>query len=840
MASLVDRLPPLGSDPVAVLDVFEAWAAEGGRPLYPHQAEAALALAAGDHVVLATPTGSGKSLVAIAGILLARNECRRAVWTAPIKALVAEKFFDLVGLLGAEHVGLATGDAAINAGAPVLVCTAEVLANQALMTGPSSDVGFACLDEFHYYGDADRGWAWQVPLLELTSCQFLLASATLGDMSAIVADLQERSGRPVTSVTSVDRPTPLHHQWRTTTVADSVKEAVADGLSPVYVVHANQAAAIERAQALVSLNVTTRAQREAIAEALRGERMGRGFGATLDRLLRNGVGVHHAGMLPRYRRLVERLAGQGLLPVICGTDTLGVGVNIPIRTVLMTALTKFDGNRVRRFTVREFHQLAGRAGRPGFDPDGHVWVQAPEHVIENAKALSRAGDDPKARRKATKAKPPEGFVHYSESTMDLLIEGTPEPLTSRFRVTADLVASVLSRPDGPVALKHLLRTNHDPEPRRRQHQRRAIAVYRSLEAAGVAERRRDADGRCAGVRVGSLVEGEDERTALRFSSPLMTFAIEVVATFDRDDPSYVADVISVVESVLEDPRQILYAQQNAAKAAEVARLKAEFVPYEERMERLESISWPQPLAELLATMFTTYRAHHPWLTSDPSPKSILREMLESGDSFATFVGRYRLERSEGLVLRYLTDAWRALDRSLPDDVYTDALEDVVEWLGELIRATDATLLDEWTLLAGRPVHDHLAPEAPGAPDASRQFPPPAWRTAVRTAAFGWVELLAGRAHEALAARSGWSEDELRVAMAPYWLEYDRIAIDADARSASQFDLADEPDRWVVTQRLIDPAGDGEWHFVATVDLELARAEGAPTLRLESLGPFTAR
>ena len=389
MATLVDLLPAPGSDPVEVLDAFAAWAAAGGRPLYPHQEEAGLALAAGDHVVLATPTGSGKSLVAIAGILLARNAGRRAVWTAPIKALVAEKFFDLVDLLGADEVGLATGDAAINAGAPVLVCTAEVLANQALTTGPASDVAFACLDEFHYYGEPDRGWAWQVPLLELTRCQFLLASATLGDMTAISADLAERSGRAVTAVTSVHRPTPLYHQWRMTSVADSVKEAVDDSLSPVYVVHANQAAAIERAQALVSLNVTTRAQREAIAGALKGVRMGRGFGVTLDRLLRNGVGVHHAGMLPRYRRLVERLAGQGLLPVICGTDTLGVGVNIPIRTVLMTALTKFDGHRVRRFTVREFHQLAGRAGRPGFDPDGHVWVQAPDHVIDNAKALSR-------------------------------------------------------------------------------------------------------------------------------------------------------------------------------------------------------------------------------------------------------------------------------------------------------------------------------------------------------------------------------------------------------------------------------------------------------------------
>jgi len=835
MPALADLLPPVGSDPLAVLEAFASWAAEGGRTLYPHQEDASFSLAAGDHVVLATPTGSGKSLVAVAGVLLARNDGRRSVWTAPIKALVAEKFFDLVDLLGASEVGLATGDAAINAGAPVLVCTAEVLANHALVTGSASEYGFACLDEFHYYGDRDRGWAWQVPLLELTNCQMLLASATLGDMSAIVADLAQRSGRPVTEVTSVARPTPLYHQWRTTPVAESVREAVGDGLSPVYVVHATQAAAIERAQALVSLNVTTRPQREAIAAAMSGERMGRGFGSTLDRLVRNGVGVHHAGMLPRYRRLVERLAAQGLLPAICGTDTLGVGVNIPIRTVLMTALTKFDGTRVRKFTAREFHQLAGRAGRPGFDPDGHVWVQAPDHVIENARALTRAGDDPKARRKASrKASAPDGFVHYDEAAMNRLVAAPPEPLASRFRVTADLVASVLARPDGPAALKQLLRTNHDAEPRRRQHQRRAIAVYRSLEAAGVAERRRDEHGRCVGVRVGSLVEGEDERSALRFSSPLMPFAIEVIATLDREEPTYVVDVVSVVESVLEDPRQILFAQQNAAKAAEVARLKAEGVPYEERMERLDAITWPRPLAELLDACYATYLRHHPWVQAEPSPKSVVREMLESGDSFATFVGRYRLERSEGLVLRYLTDAWRTLDRSLPDAIYSPELEDVVEWLGELIRATDATLLDEWTRLAGAPVHDHLAPETP---ISTRRWPPEAWRTAVRTTAFRWVELLATGSLSALAERSGWSEERLAEAMADYWAEYGAIAIDADARSAAHVTLAEEPDRWVVTQRLVDPAGDGEWRFVAVVDLAVGEAEGAPTLRLEHLGRF---
>ncbi|MGE0309093.1 MAG: DUF3516 domain-containing protein, partial [Acidimicrobiia bacterium] len=398
----------------------------------------------------------------------------------------------------------------------------------------------------------------------------------------------------------------------------------------------------------------------------------------------------------------------------------------------------------------------------------------------------------------------------------------------------DLVASMLGRPDGPAALKNLLRINHDTELRRRQHKRRAIAVYRSLEAAGVAERLRDPSGACLGVRVGSLVDGDDQRSALRLSAPLMPFAIEVLATFDRDDPSYAVDAISVVESVLDDPRQILNAQLFAAKGVEVARLKSEGVEYEQRMELLDAVTWPKPLAELLDGCFAEYRSHHPWVESEPSPKSILREMLEGGDTFATFVRRYRLERSEGLVLRYLTDAWRTLDRSLPDDVYTATLEDVVEWLGALVRATDATLLDEWAVLAGQPVHDHLTLEAPA---ATRVGPPAAWRTAVRTAAFGWVELLASRSYEVLAERSGWTAPQLFEAMTPYWAEYDRIIIDADARSAQQFQLVEEPGRWVITQRLADPSGDGEWRFTAFVDLDGAMSEGAPTLVLDQLGRY---
>jgi superfamily II RNA helicase len=800
--------------------------------MYPHQEEAALALAADAHVVLATPTGSGKSLVALAGIVLARNAGQRSVWTAPIKALVAEKFFELAELLGASEVGLAIGDASINRDASVLVCTSEVLANQALTNGNDTGVGFACLDEFHYYADADRGWAWQVPLLEMTSCQFLLASATLGDIAPIVEDLQERSGREVISVTSVNRPTPLYPKYRMTPVAESVTDAIEAGIAPVYVVHSTQAAAIEQGQALVSLPLTTRPQREAIAAALVGIKLNTGFGQTLGRLLRNGVGIHHAGMLPRYRRLVERLAGEGLLPVICGTDTLGVGVNIPIRTVLLSALTKFDGSKVRTLRAREFHQLAGRAGRPGFDPDGHIWAQAPEHVIDNERALARAGDDPKARRKVRRAEPPKGFVHWDEATFTRLNGAQPEALTSRFTVTPDLVALVLARPDGPDALKRLLSTNHDTPARKRDHKRRAIRIYRSLEAAGVAERLRHVDGTCAGVRMGSLVDGTDERSRVRLSSALGPFAIEVVASLDQESPTYVLDVVSVIESVLDSPKALLIAQEKNAKNQEMARMKAAGIEYDERIELLSQVTWPKPLAEFLDSCITTYAAHHPWLWERPEPKSILREMLESGETFSGFIRRYSLERSEGLLLRYLTDAWRALDKSLPTSAYNDPLEDVIDWLRGMLTATDASLIEEWERLSGEESVERFE-QAPAVPGVTG--PPRAWRSAVRTAAFGWVELFARRAYERLSERTQVPSHVVASLMDEYWQEHDSIGTDGDARSSSFFQLVEEPNRWVIHQRFADPAGDHDMGFIAEVDLAVAMDEGAPTLRLVSIG-----
>jgi superfamily II RNA helicase len=496
--TLTDLLPAT-PEPDAVFDAFAGWSKQRGLALYPHQEEALIEIVSGANVILSTPTGSGKSLVAAGAHFTALADGRRSFYSAPIKALVSEKFFDLCAAFGPSRVGMMTGDASVNPQAPIICCTAEVLAAIALRDGAEADVGQVVMDEFHFYADPDRGWAWQVPLLELPRAQFVLMSATLGDVSRFSEDLTRRTGRPTAVVSSAERPVPLVFSYVTDPLHETLTELLTTNQAPVYVVHFTQAAALEQAQALMSINVCSRAEKDAIAELIGNFRFSAGFGKTLSRLVRHGIGVHHAGMLPRYRRLVETLAQAGLLKVICGTDTLGVGINVPIRTVVFTALSKFDGNKTRLLQAREFHQIAGRAGRAGFDTSGSVVVQAPEHVVENERALAKAGDDPKKRRKVVRKKPSDGFVSWGEPTFQRLVSSDPEPLRSSFVVSHAMLLNVINRPAGDAfaAMRHLLTDNHEDPAAQRRHIRRAFAIYRALLAGGVIERlaQQDAWGR---------------------------------------------------------------------------------------------------------------------------------------------------------------------------------------------------------------------------------------------------------------------------------------------------------------------------------------------------------
>ena len=826
------NLLPADAAPDSVFDAFAGWAKEQGFALYPHQEEALIEVVSGANVILSTPTGSGKSLVAMGAHFAALAEGRRSFYTAPIKALVSEKFFALCAAFGPDQVGMMTGDASVNATAPIICCTAEVLASIALRDGADADVGQVVMDEFHFYADPERGWAWQVPIIELPRVQFVLMSATLGDVTRFETDLTRRTGRPTEVVRSAERPVPLIYSYLLTPLHETLEELLSTHQAPVYVVHFTQAAALEQAQALMSVNVCSRAEKDEIAAMIGGFRFTAGFGKTLSRLVRHGIGVHHAGMLPKYRRLVETLAQAGLLKVICGTDTLGVGINVPIRTVVFTALSKYDGSRTRLLQAREFHQIAGRAGRAGFDTTGRVVVQAPEHVIENEKALAKAGDDVKKRRKVVRKKPPERFVSWGQPTFDRLVAADPEPLSSSFKVSHAMLLNVIGRPgDAFGAMRHLLTDNHEDRAAQRRHIHQAIAIYRALLAGGVVERlaEPDAEGRQVRLTV-------DLQFDFALNQPLSPLALAAIELLDPQTPEYPLDVVSAIEATLDNPRTVLSAQQFRARGEAVAQMKADGVDYDTRMDLLESVSYPKPLADLLDAAYDMYRRGHPWVADyELAPKSVVRDMYERAMTFTEYVAFYGLSRSEGLVLRYLADAYKALKQTVPDEAKTEELGDLIEWLGELVRQVDSSLLDEWEQL--RDPSGALAEAAPARPQAVTGNVR-AFRVLVRNALFRRVELAAlGRYADLgeLDADAGWDAAAWEAAVEPYFEVHDEIGTGADARGPALLIIGEGPDRWRVRQIFDDPAGDHDWGISAEVDLAASADAGEAVLRVTDVG-----
>jgi superfamily II RNA helicase len=658
-------------------------------------------------------------------------------------------------------------------------------------------------------------------------------SATLGDVSRFEKDLTRRTGRPTAVVKSVERPVPLVYDYAMTPLHETVTGLLTTSQAPVYIVHFTQAAAIEQAQALMSINVSTRAEKDSIAELIGNFRFAAGFGRkTLSRLVRHGIGVHHAGMLPKYRRLVETLAQAGLLKVICGTDTLGVGINMPIRTVLFTALSKYDGTRVRLLTAREFHQIAGRAGRAGFDTTGRVVVQAPEHVVENERALAKAGDDPKKRRKVVRKKPPEGSVGYGLPTFERLVSAEPEPLKSSFKVTHAMLLNVIARPGNAyAAMRHLLTDNDEDRTAQRRHIHQAIAIYRALLAGGVVERLAEPDSEGRWVRL--TVDLQDD---FALNQPLSPLALAAIELLDRESPVYALDVLSVIEATLDNPRQVLSAQLFRARGEAVAAMKAEGIEYEERMELLEAVTYPMPLADLLEGAYNIYRRGHPWVADhELAPKAVARDMFERAMSFTEYVSFYSLSRSEGLVLRYLADAFKALRQTVPEEARTEELTDLIEWLGELVRQVDSSLIDEWERLRNPEAEAAVQmDEVPPAVTGNRR----AFRVLVRNALFRRVELAALRRWDELGeldAGAGWDAEAWEDALLPYFEEHGEIGTGPDARGPALLILKEEPREWAARQIFDDPADDHDWGFSATIDLAACDEAGEAVLTVTEVG-----
>jgi superfamily II RNA helicase len=841
---LATRLPDTpGASPEDLLDRFVAWTTDAGFPLYPAQQEALLELWAGRHVILNTPTGSGKSLVALGLHFKALAEGRTSYYTSPIKALASEKFFALCDDLGAANVGMLTGDASINAGAKVICCTAEVLANMALRNGTDLDAPEVVMDEFHFYSDAERGWAWQVPLITLPSTRFLLMSATLGDMTGIADKLQRASGREVARVVGSQRPVPLDYTWRETPLHETIEALLADGKAPAYVVSFTQRECAELAQALTSMPLTKRDEREAIREVIGDFRFDTPYGKEIRRYLTFGVGLHHAGLLPKYRLLVEQLSQRGLLKVICGTDTLGVGVNIPIRTVVFTKLSKFDGQKVQLLSVRDFQQIAGRAGRKGFDDKGSVVAQAPEHVIEKRRAGKRG--------KSSAAAPRKGEITWTEETFRRLIEKPPETLKSRFHVSHGMVLMLLQRDeerDDPTqgnfaSLRALIAASHEDDAAKRRHCAHAAVLVRSLGRAGILRVRKDTRSSYYWI-----VVDPDLQFDFSLYHALSLFLVETVFSLDPETETHTGDLLTVVESVLEDPEIVLRKQADRAKQALLAELKAQGMPYEERIERLEEVTHPKPLADWLAGRFDAFARMHPWVGGrDISPKSIGREMFETFASFADYVKRYALERSEGVLLRYLSQLYRTLEQNVPDPVKTPAVDDAIGFFRTTIELTDTSLLEEWEslmhpeLLVRRKEERERVVEALWLRELVES--PRALAARLRSEMHLLVHALAQRDFEDAALRvaqdpeapSPWDAGRFEAALAPFFAEHAALLDTPAARRHEWTQIRPLGDRqWEVQQTLLDPEGDNLWGIRARVDLRRATSVEQPLLALISI------
>jgi hypothetical protein len=687
-------------------------------------------------------------------------------------------------------------------------------------------------------------------------------SATLGDTTFFEEELRRLTGRESVTVSSTDRPVPLENAYSELPLAKTLESLLAENKSPVYVVHFTQLEAAQSAQDFTSINVATREEKAALANAIEGFKFSSPYGPEVKKWLRHGIGLHHAGLLPKYRILVETLAQRGLLKVICGTDTLGVGINVPIRTVLFTRLCKYDGQKTGILSARDFHQISGRAGRKGFDDRGWVVAQAPEHVIENLKLAEKTARDGK---KTVKRQPPEkNFVNWDKNTFTRLIAAPPERLNSRFQVSHGMLLNVLSRPgDSCGAMRKLIRDCHDSPKAKAGHTRRAWQLFRSLLDRKIIE---FIPPTAEGTYLRVNVELQDD---FSMDQALSLYLFETIPLLDPEAPDYALVLLTLVESILEDPDIILRKQLDRVKDRKMAEMKMEGIEYDQRMEELEKLEHPKPNREFVYDTFNAFALRHPWVGQENiRPKSIAREMFESFRTFSDYIRDYELQRAEGVLLRHLSRVEKVLTQSVPDAAKNDTIREMEVYLGAMIRQIDSSLLDEWEKMRDP---NYLRAESaevkpPGAEEAALDVTrdTKAFTAAIRNRIFTFLRglviedfegALAALTVEAKGVGDGevvaraivagpngemtepWTAARLAAAMEAFYADHERICLEPAARNARHTYVVPSEDKksWRVQQMLIDPAENNDWVAEFSVDLAASRALREPKLQLVKLG-----
>lgn len=857
LLAIIEQLPQK-PDLEEAFDAFIEWTLELGIELYPAQEEGIMEVMSDHHVILNTPTGSGKSMVALGAHFWALAHGKRSFYTSPIKALVNEKFFSLCKIFGAKNVGMLTGDASMNRDAPIICCTQEILSTLALSEGDHGGIDYAIVDEFHYYGDRDRGMAWQLPLLALNECKFLLMSATLGDTTHIQEQLYKQTQVAVSLVQSTQRPVPLNFSYNLEPLHETIPELLHHNQSPIYVVSFTQSGCASIAQSLTSLNLCTKEEKKAIQQSIKGTRLDSPYGSDMKRFLLAGIGLHHAGLLPKYRLLIEKLAQAGVLKVIVGTDTLGVGINVPIRTVVFNSLSKFDGRKNRLLTVRDFKQIAGRAGRKGFDNEGFVVCQAPDWIIENT-AIKRKKEASSQKSKKLKFKSaPADRVSWSESTFEKLINNPSEILTPRFKVDFALIVNLIQseynakrKGGGYGVLVSLI--HRTPFGQQRQHELllEAKTIFQALLKAGVIER----EGQ-------SIKVAEDLQSDFSMHHSLSLYLLYALGQLPFGE-EYELKILSYVESILEDPTMILNKQKDVVIKQKIAELKADGVEYEERLEMIQDLTHPMPEAEMIFESFNDYAESRPWLLASPvRPKSVVRDMYMRCATFKDYIQLYNLKASEGLVLRYLNSAYKALVQNVPEMCKNDALHDIIAYLRATLRRADSSLLEAWIQMRfGQKAVKRLQAKVQADSDQvtiERQDlteDPKAFSARIRAQMRQVVQALSRKDYAEVLEHirlpsdfnpeeptlqseslnvGQWTATLISESISPFYEEYEALLFNQEARANHNTVITVlGPRHWSIRQVLLDDQGDRLWYLNGEINLvDQDTPEGALVTLLE--------
>lgn len=694
------------------LEFYEKFFIARGLEPYPVQEQAFDHIFAGRSVLVTVPTGTGKTVIGKAAIHKALALGQKAIYTSPLRALTEEKYRELCEDFGADRVGFATGDYKVNPEAPVQVVVAEILWNRIFgeRAGRLADV--VVMDEAHYFNDPERGYVWEQSIIGMDPrTQLVLLSATVGDPQQFCAWVYSVRRVEMELVQSHERRVPLYHEYREAYLIEVVRELYDKGDWPAIIFSFSRDQCFEWARLLRSCpRFTTDEERARIEAACDEELLQGGLAKELRALLVHGIGVHHAGILPRYKQLVERLTLERLCKFVVSTETISAGINLPAKRVVFPALRKFIKGKPRLVTSAEYHQMAGRAGRPQFDKEGIAIALAPEGVVQELrkelKELQKRGRAPseieterlrkacyaRARSQAQAA----GDVTWDRETHRKLVEGKPAALASKTKVTPEQILAIglpdlqaPPPPDGtrlPPYLDLHMRSVIDHlllDERSKAEARRTLdMIIDNLKALGVL----DEHGRQIAGKMINRLRGID--------GPFVYYLLmnrDVGYELARELVEFLVDH-DVIHRILgregdEKRREWIH------KRLRERRRDEPMVTWEDVEEEYER-TFPRELSEV-EKVHQEFVAGlpHPELHGGKVQKTIWKKMEEENLSFLEFVSQNGLEHEEGNLFTYLARVMK-FARMLHEATTLDEFHELEVRVRRRLSAIDERVLEE--------------------------------------------------------------------------------------------------------------------------------------------------